>query len=72
MTFARKKDRQAQMMVAGISAPMSVDNIQLTLKQKIKIRGTISEDALYFQKVKWYSKLLNAGVNSPQSCVYLA
>jgi hypothetical protein len=54
MTFARKKDRQAQMMVAGISAPMSVDNIQLTLKQKIKIRGTISEDALYFQKVKWY------------------
>ena len=41
MTFARKKDRQAQMMVAGISALMSVDNIQLTLKQKIKIKGTI-------------------------------
>jgi Asp-tRNA(Asn)/Glu-tRNA(Gln) amidotransferase A subunit family amidase len=40
MTFARKKDRQAQMMVAGISALMSVDNIQLTLKQNIKIKGT--------------------------------
>jgi len=37
LTFARKKDKQAQMMVADISPHMSVDNIQLKLKQKINI-----------------------------------
>jgi hypothetical protein len=26
LTFVRKKDKQAQMMVADLSAPMSVDN----------------------------------------------
>ena len=39
MTFVRKKDKQAQMMVADLSPPMSVDNIQLKLKQKINIKG---------------------------------
>jgi hypothetical protein len=38
LTFVRKEDKQAQMMVADLSAPMSVDNIQLTLKQKINIK----------------------------------
>jgi hypothetical protein len=38
-TFARKKDKEAQMMVAEPSAPMSVDNIQLNLKQRINIKG---------------------------------
>jgi hypothetical protein len=43
LVFVRKKDKQAQMMVADISPPMSVANIQLNLKQKInkgsRIRG---------------------------------
>ena len=39
MTFPRKKDKQAQMMVADISPPMSVDNIHLNLNQKISIKG---------------------------------
>ena len=39
MTIVRKKDKQAQMMVADLSPPMSVDNIQLKLKQKINIKG---------------------------------
>ena len=39
MTFARKKDKQAQMMVADISPPMPVDKIQLKLTPKINIKG---------------------------------
>ena len=38
MNLVRKKDKQAQMMVADLSPPMSVDNIQLKLKQKINIK----------------------------------
>ena len=41
LTFVRKKDKQVQMMVAGLSPPMSVDNIQLKLKQKINIKGNL-------------------------------
>jgi DNA-binding beta-propeller fold protein YncE len=40
VVFVRRKDKQAQMMVAEISPPMSVVNIQLNLKQKINIKGT--------------------------------
>jgi hypothetical protein len=32
-------DKQAQLMVADLSPPISVDNIQLNLKQKINIKG---------------------------------
>jgi hypothetical protein len=32
LTFVRKKDKQAQLMVADLSPPISVDNIQLNLK----------------------------------------
>jgi len=39
LTFVRKKDKQAQMMVAELSPPMPVENIQLNLKQKINING---------------------------------
>jgi DNA-binding beta-propeller fold protein YncE len=39
LTFIRKKDKQAQMMVAGLSPAMSVEKIQLKLKQKINIKG---------------------------------
>jgi DNA-binding beta-propeller fold protein YncE len=39
MVFVRRKDKQAQMMVAELSPPMSVENIQLNLKQKINIKG---------------------------------
>ena len=39
LTFVRKKEKQAQMMVAD-PPPMSVDNIQLNLKQKINIKGS--------------------------------
>jgi hypothetical protein len=39
MIIVRSKDKQAQMMVADISPPVSVDNIQLKLKQKINIKG---------------------------------
>jgi hypothetical protein len=41
MNLVRKKDKQAQMMVADLSPPISVDNIQLKLKQKINIKGQI-------------------------------
>ena len=40
LTIARKKDKQAQMLVADLSPPMSVDNIQLNLKHKITINVT--------------------------------
>jgi DNA-binding beta-propeller fold protein YncE len=40
LTFDRKKDKQAQMMVAGLSPHMSFEKIQLKLKQKIKIKGS--------------------------------
>jgi hypothetical protein len=39
LTFVRKKDKQAQIMVADISPPMSVENMQLKLKQKTNIKG---------------------------------
>jgi len=38
LSFVRRKDKQAQMMVADLQ-PMSVDNVQLNLKQKIKTKG---------------------------------
>ena len=40
MVFVRRKDKQAQMMVAELSPPMSVENMQLNLKQKINTEGT--------------------------------
>jgi DNA-binding beta-propeller fold protein YncE len=40
LSFVRGKDRQAQLMVAEQSTPMSVENIQLKLKQKINIKGS--------------------------------
>jgi hypothetical protein len=40
MVFVRSKDKQAQMMLAELSPPMSVANIQLNLKQKINTKGT--------------------------------
>jgi hypothetical protein len=39
MTFPRKKGKQAQMMVADLSPPMSVENIQLNLKLKLNKKG---------------------------------
>ena len=39
LTFVRRKEKQAQMMVADLSPPMLVENIQLKLKQKIKTDG---------------------------------
>jgi DNA-binding beta-propeller fold protein YncE len=41
LTFVRKKDKQDQMMVAGLSPPMSFEKIQLKLKQKINIKGNV-------------------------------
>jgi hypothetical protein len=38
MVFVRRKDKQAQMMVAELSPPMSFENIQLNLKQKINTK----------------------------------
>ena len=40
MVFVRRKDKQAQMTVAELSPPMSVENIQLNLKQKINTKGS--------------------------------
>ena len=40
MVFVRRKNKQAQMMVAELSPSMSVENIQLNLKQKIKTEGS--------------------------------
>jgi gas vesicle protein len=39
LAFGRKKYKQAQAMAASLSPPMSFDNIQLKLKQKINIKG---------------------------------
>ena len=39
MIIIRKKDKQAQMMVADLSPPMSVEDIQLKLRQKINTKG---------------------------------
>jgi len=39
LTLVRRKDKQAQMMVADLPPPMSVENIQLKLKQKINTKG---------------------------------
>jgi DNA-binding beta-propeller fold protein YncE len=39
MAFLRKKDKQAQMMVTELSPAMSVENIQLNLKQMINTKG---------------------------------
>jgi hypothetical protein len=39
MVFVRRKDKQSQWMVAELSPPMSVENIQLNLKQKINTKG---------------------------------
>ena len=38
MVVVRRKDKEAQMMVAELSPPMSVENIQLNLKQKINVK----------------------------------
>ena len=40
MTFVRQRVKQAQMMVSALSSHVSVENIQLNLKQKINIKGT--------------------------------
>jgi hypothetical protein len=40
LTFARKKEKQAQLSVADLLPPMSVENIQLNLKQKMNTKGT--------------------------------
>ena len=40
LTFARKKEKQAQMMVTDLLPPMSVENIQLNLKKKMNTKGT--------------------------------
>ena len=40
MVFFRRKHKQAQMMIAELSPPMLVANIQLNLKQKINIKVT--------------------------------
>ena len=52
MIFVRKKDKQAQMMVADLSPPMLVENIQLKLTQKINIKGVLSEGVVYFQLIE--------------------
>ena len=39
MVFVRRKAKQAQMMVSELSPPMSVQNIQLKLKQEINTKG---------------------------------
>jgi hypothetical protein len=38
MVVVRRKDKEAQMMVAKLSPPMSVENIQVNLKQKINTK----------------------------------
>ena len=39
LTFVRKKDKQAQMMLVDLLPPMSVENIQLILKRKVNTKG---------------------------------
>jgi len=53
LSFVRRKDKQAQMMVAKLQ-PLSGVNIQLNLK---KTKGKTSKVVLYFQKVEWYFRI---------------
>ena len=39
LTFVRKKDKQAHMMLVDLPPPMSVENIQLILKRKVNTKG---------------------------------
>ena len=40
LTFVRRKDKQAQMMIAELSPPIPVENILLNQKQKINMKGS--------------------------------
>jgi hypothetical protein len=51
--LSEKKVKQAQMMVADLSPPMPVENIQLKLTQNINIKGVLSEGVVYFQMIEW-------------------
>jgi hypothetical protein len=42
------------MMVADLSPPMSVENIQLNRNRRYTQRGFESGDVLYFQIVEWH------------------
>jgi hypothetical protein len=55
MIIVRSKDKQAQMMVADISPPVSVDNIQLKLKQKtFEYWWLWSSDHCLSCKIVWF------------------
>jgi len=41
LTVVRRKDKQARIMVADLSPPMPLENIQLKLKQKINIKENL-------------------------------
>jgi DNA-binding beta-propeller fold protein YncE len=40
LTFSRKTDKQAQVVVVDLPSPMSLENIHLTLKQKLNVKGS--------------------------------
>jgi hypothetical protein len=49
MVFVRRKAKQAQMMVSELSPPMSVQNIQLKLKQEINTKGIAIRGCSFLQ-----------------------
>jgi hypothetical protein len=61
MNLVKNKDKQAQMTVADLSPPISVDNIQLKLKQKINIKGEVifvdKDDSISMGTGKYHSTI---------------
>ena len=54
LIFARKKEKQAQMSVADLLPPMSVEKYSWIWNRRWTQRGRGSQDILYFQMVEWY------------------
>ena len=57
MIIVRRKSKQSQKMIAELSPPMSVENIQLNLKQKINTNDIALRGCSLLPVVEWYVPL---------------
>ena len=87
LTFSRKTDKQAQMMVVDLSSPKSVENIHLTLKQKLNVKGNFMTGCSLFPDcsmvfscfntkiVSFFNKegveLFQIGKDKTRYCIYI-
>ena len=83
MVVVRRKDKEAQMMVAELSPHMSVENIQLNMKQKINVKvinirgcsllpdGRMVFSCIRSRSVRFINKeLFQIGKDKTGSCTY--